>query len=490
MQKAVRISTPSLKAALTSVMALCGALAAGISAHAQDYDLIIKDANVLDVRAGTLKAHTSIAIKEGRIVAISADEAPIQGTAKQSIDASGRYIMPGIWDMHIHLEGKDLVADNELLLPVYLAYGITTVRDAASDLGEQVLAWRDEINQGRRVGPTIYTAGRKLEGIGSVWKDDIEIGTEQALNDGLDYLTRKKVDFVKITENALAGPLFLKSVKTAHDRGFRVSSHVPQDLTIWELRAAGLSSVEHASYMLRLGSDHEAIVAEVKEGTLTKAEANKLYSQNFSQERANAAYKKLAETGLALTPTLIGGRQLAYLAETDHSEDAFLTYLSGRFTSKYQWRIDRMKNDTAADKVARKETYARIKAQLPYLQAAGVTLLAGSDSAALNTYAYPALGLHEELEIFEEAGLKPADILRMATVNGADFMGDDERGELAIGKRADILLLNSNPLAAIKATQDIQAVIKDGTYYDRAQLDTILRHAAAKRAELDKSRAK
>ena len=89
--------------------------------------------------------------------------------------------------------------DNLALFPVYLAYGITTVRDCASDLGEQVLSWRDQINNGSLLGPTIFTAGRKLEGVNSIWKGDLEISNEAELNSMLDKLDNYKVDFVKIT---------------------------------------------------------------------------------------------------------------------------------------------------------------------------------------------------------------------------------------------------------------------------------------------------
>ena len=90
----------------------------------------------------------------------------LPGTAQ--VDLEGKYVIPGLWDMHVHIEGADLIADNKLLLPVYLAYGITTVRDCASDLGELVLAWRDSIAAMQIPGPQIFTAGRKLEGINSI----------------------------------------------------------------------------------------------------------------------------------------------------------------------------------------------------------------------------------------------------------------------------------------------------------------------------------
>ncbi|GHF22845.1 amidohydrolase [Kordiimonas sediminis] len=465
---------------------LLATVAMGTQAAA--FDLLIENATVIDVRTGKAIPNSMVAVEGSKITYVGPNDPDTVVKAGTVIDGTGKYIIPGIWDMHVHLEGTDLIEDNELLFPVFLAHGITTVRDAASDLGEQVLIWRDEINEGKRQGPTIYTAGRKLEGIDSLWKGDLEIGTEKELASMLDYLEAKKVDFVKITENTLKGPLFLKSIQEAKARGFKVSTHIPQGLTIPEMVDSGLSSIEHASYMLRLGADHAGIVAKVKSGQLTSAEANALYRETFSQEVANKAYAKLGQTDLAVTPTLIGGGKLAYLAETDHSDDALLQYLTKRFTSKYQWRIDRMKNDTAADKQARKDRYALIKAQLVPMHEAGITLLAGSDSAAINTYVYPAQGLHEELEIFEDAGLIPADILRMATLNGADFMGDTMRGELLAGKQADIVILNSNPLETIRATQDIEAVIKGGQYFSRARLDTMLHDAASRKQALDAAR--
>lgn len=269
--------------------------------------------------------------------------------------------------MHVHLEGTALVEDNEALLPIFLAYGITTVRDCASDLGLQVLAWRDEINTGKRIGPTIYTAGRKLEGKNSMWKGDLEIANEEELKAMLDTLDRDKVDFIKITENTLGGDLFIKSVGAANARGYRVSGHVPLDVSIDELVSAGYTSVEHASYMLRLGRDEAGIVAALRKGTLSKAEASTRYNTNFDQARAKQSYASLASKGLFVCPTLIGSYQLAYLKETDHSKDDFLQYLSKSYVSNYAWRIERMANETPAQLQQRKDALALLKTQLPLM---------------------------------------------------------------------------------------------------------------------------
>jgi imidazolonepropionase-like amidohydrolase len=180
---------------------------------------------------------------------------------------------------------------------------------------------------------------------------------------------------------------------------------------------------------------------------------------------------------------------LAYLTENPHTNDAFLQYLTKRFTSKYQWRIDRMANETPEQKQRRKEQYQLIVQQIPHVQKAGIPILAGSDAAALNTYVYPAQSLHEELVLFQEAGLTPLQILQTATINGAKFMGKiKEKGTIDLGKDADLLILNTNPLKDIKATQDIFAVVNNGQYFDRKALDALLEKAKQEKMRLDKER--
>ena len=305
----------------------------------------------------------------------------------------------------------------------------------------------------------------------------------------LDRLDGYKVDFVKITENTLKGDLFLKSVETAHKRGYRVSGHVPIDLTIQQLANAGFTSIEHASYLLRLGYDESSIVQQLQAGKITRAIADSLYNTTFNQQKATAGYKALAKTGIFVCPTLIGGRELAYLKETDHGNDAPLQFLTEKFVSNYQWRVDRMKNETPTQLQRRKDRHQLLLKQLPLIQQSGIRIIAGSDAAALNTYVYPAESIIQELEIFQEAGLMPLQILQTATINGAHYFGiDNQTATITSGKNADMVLLNENPLQNIKALRKIHAVIVRGAYYDRQALDKILQTAKEKKQELDKLR--
>ena len=456
-----------------------------------DRAILIRNGNIINVTDGSVQENKTILIDSGMIKWVG-DYPGLKSLVnpENEIDVRGKYIIPGLWDMHIHLEGEDLVEDNLALLPVFIAYGITTVRDMASDLGEQVLKWREEIEQNKIVSPQIFTAGRKLEGVNSIWKGDLEISNDEELEQMLDKLEAYDVDLVKITENTLTGPLFLKSVQEANKRGFMVSGHIPLDLTIEEVVNAGFTSIEHASYLLRLGSDEKRIVEQLNAGTITKSEANEYYRSEFNQDTAILAYQNLSKTNIAVTPTLIGGKQLAYLDENNHAQDEFLRYLTKHFTSNYQWRIDRMANETPEQKQGRKNQYELIAKQIPYIQKAGIKILAGSDAAALNTYVYPALSLHQELILFQEAGLTPLQILQSATINGAELMGVlNTMATIEPNKQADMVILNSNPLVDINSTQDINAVINNGQYFSREDLDLLLQHAREIKEELDKQRS-
>jgi hypothetical protein len=286
--------------------------------------LLLYNINIINVVDGSINQNAAVVMRGGNILTIGKYET-LGKKYKDSkkVNGENKYVIPGLWDIHIHLEGADLIPDNKALFPVFIAYGITTVRDCASDLGEQVLKWRSEINHDSLVGPTIFTAGKKLEGKNSIWKGDLEIATEEELTQMLNLLDQYKVDFIKITENTLHGDLFLISVQAAKARGYRVSGHVPYDLTISELVDAGFTSIEHASYMLRLGGDEEEVKQGLLSGRLTKGEAGQKYAKNFDQARAIVAYEKLGQKGLFVCPTLIGSRQLAFLDQNDHQHDVF-----------------------------------------------------------------------------------------------------------------------------------------------------------------------
>jgi imidazolonepropionase-like amidohydrolase len=177
-----------------------------------------------------------------------------------------------------------------------------------------------------------------------------------------------------------------------------------------------------------------------------------------------------------VTPTLNGSRVIAYLDQDDHRDDEYLKYIGPGLQATYQWRIERAAKDDAAAIERRHERYERIASALPLLQQAGVKILAGTDAGFLNSFNYPGVGLHDELQVFVRSGLTPLQALRAATISGAEFMGRaDVSGSIAVGKLADVALLDENPLQSIDATRRIHSVILKGRLYRRDELDEMLR---------------
>lgn len=476
-------------ALLAAVFAAAGAPAA--ERAAEPVDLLIRHANLVDVVAGRLRADRLIAVRGDRIVAVEPDAKAARFAAQRSIDATGKYAIPGLWDMHVHFGGGDaLIEENKNLLPLYVAHGVAAVRDAAGDLSPSVFEWRDAVAAGRLDGPTIFTSGPKLEGYKSIWPGDIEVGSHEEISKALDQLQGWKADFVKITDNTLSPELFLDALKQARARGFKVSAHVPFVLPIDEVSAAGLSSIEHIEYAYKAGSSQEAqISAMVRRGEIDSREGWNRIAASFDRKTALAAYRRLARRGTAVTPTLNGSFVTTYLDRDDHKDDAYLQYIGPGLQATYAWRVERAAKDDAAAIARRHERYQRNASILPLLQQAGVTILAGTDAGFLNSFNYPGVGLHDEMQRFVESGLTPLQTLQAATINGARFLGQErEHGSLAAGKAADIVLLDADPLRDIAATRRIDTFVLRGKVHDRAALDALLdavrKHVAEQRAAL------
>ena len=462
---------------------LTASLLAMQASAAEQLDLLIRHATVVDVVDGRLLKDQDITVRDGRIVAIEPAGKSAAAQGRETVDASGKFAIPGLWDMHVHFGGgESLIEENRNLLPLYIAHGITAVRDAAGDLSPSVFQWRAEVAAGQLLGPTIFTSGPKIEGRGSIWPGDTEIGTREELNAALDRLQEWRADFVKITDDKLSPELFIQAVTEASQRGFKTSAHIPLGITIEDASAAGLSSIEHMSYAYKAGSTREREIAnQFRVGALTREQAWAQLEETFDAATATAAYKRLAARGTAITPTLNGSRVIAYLDEETHENDAYLKYIGPGLQATSTWRVERAAKDDAAAIRRRHERYERTAAILPLLQQAGVKILAGTDAGFLNSYNYPGIGLHQELSVFVRAGLTPLQALQAATINGAEFMGRAAtHGALAAGKAADLVLLNANPMDDIEATQRIDAVVLRGTFYSRAELDAMLKEVEAK----------
>ena len=439
-------------------------------------DLVIKNATVLNIQSGSMMENRFVFISSDTIVEVGDSSLFEKYKAKEELNAHGKFLMPGLWDNHVHFGGAEYIDENEQLLPLYLAFGVTTVRDAAGDISLEVLKWRDEINNGSRIGPKILTSGPKIEGIASIWPGDLEVGTEEELDQALDSLDKLNVDFVKITDNTLLPELFLKAVEKATLRGYSVSGHIPAALTLGQVSKAGQKTIEHLSYMMRATTPLEAeISAGIASGELTGQDAAKLQAATYDDSVALANFQKLAEQGTGIVPTILISYNIAYLDENDFAHDTILNYLGPKLKESYQWRIERMAGESAEVSRERKENFKKVSSLLPLIQKSGMKIIAGTDAGYLNTYDFPGLAIHLELQKFVEFGLSPLEALQASVINGPDYFGITEFSAVESGKKANLILLNRNPFEDISATLSIHDVIKDGQLYTREDLDNMLK---------------
>ena len=443
-------------------------------------DVALTQATIVDVASGKLVQGKAVLLKGGDIIAV-VDNAKLKDySPKRTVKLPGKYLMPGLWDTHVHFGGGPaLVEENKQLLGLYLVHGITTVRDCAGDLSDTVLDWRDMINQGKLAGPTILASGPKLEGYKPLWKGTIEVGTPEEVSKALDYLQSRSVDFVKITENTMKPEIFLEAVRQARARGMQTSGHLPVQLTLDQVMQAGLGSIEHQSYALRGATPREAeLTAQVAEGKLTGREAMRASLESFDEATARATFRRMAAAGMSITPTLVGSQVTAYLDQDDHANDPYLKYIGKGLRKTYEWRVQRAAKDDAAAIAYRHASYEKAASLLPLLQQEGVNIIAGTDAGFLNSFDYPGQGLHDELGIFVKYGLTPQQALQASVINGPRFLGKQERyGAVAKGKAADLLVLDANPLKDIANTRKVRMVVSHGKVYGRSQLDAMLESA-------------
>jgi imidazolonepropionase-like amidohydrolase len=467
------------------IAALLASLFLAHASHAAERiaaDLALVGATLIDVPAGALVKGKAVLLKGDTIIAVVDDKALAAYAPKKTLRLPGKYLMPGLWDSHVHFGGgTDLDEENKHLLPLFLAHGITTVRDCSGDRADTVLDWRAQINAGTLEAPTIFTSGAKLEGYKPVWKGTIEVGTPAEVSAALDKLQGQKVDFVKITENTMTPAIYMEALKQAKARGLRTSAHVPVQLTLGEVAGQGLGTIEHQSYLLRASTPREKeLTALVAEGKLTGRDAATLSLLSYDEATARAAFRRLAAAGTAVVPTLNGSFVTSYLDQNDHRHDSYLQYIGKGLRATYDWRVQRAAKDGPEAIALRHATIEKSASLLPILAQEGVHIIAGTDAGYLNSFNYPGSALNDELALFVKYGLTPAQALQSAVLEGPRFLGKlDRYGSVEKNKAADLLVLDANPLQDIAATRKIHLVVSRGALYDKARLARMMADAKA-----------
>jgi imidazolonepropionase-like amidohydrolase len=440
-------------------------------------DLLIDHANVVDVKTGQLMANQQIGVRNDTIIFVREAGNNSDYAAGETIDAAGKFVIPGLWDMHVHFRGgNELIEENKNLLPLFIANGITGVREAGGDMTQEIFKWRAEIQSGQLIGPTIYTSGPKLDGPKATWAGSIPVTTKEEVIQAVDSLENMGVDFIKIYDSTISREAYIWIIEEAKKRGITTSGHMPFTVMLADAVNAGLGSVEHLYYVLKGASAQEKeITQDVIDGKSGFWGSMDKLIQTYDEDQANQIFSLLKSNNTYVVPTQHIGNTLSYLDRDNHEADEYLQYIGPGIIDSYQGRIRGAMRANEKAIAERHELNSIFASLIPKMQAAGVSLLAGSDAGASNSYVYQGISLHQELAALVAAGLSPAEALRTATINGAKFLKvDDYYGSIEVGKSSDLLILNANPLDDISNTQKINTLVLGNRTFSKADLEKML----------------
>lgn len=468
-KRAARIACASVVCFLLLAAAAPSVRAQG--AAAETPALAFMHVTVIDVATGALHKGMTVVITGNRISEVAAKNPRVPKGATV-IDASGKYLIPGLWDMHVHtFFGTWIPGGREVTLPLFLANGITGIRDMGSEL-DLILAARQDVRDHQLLGPRMIVAGPMLDGPKTQFPASIAVATPDDGRRAVQMLKGRGADFIKI-QSYVPRDAYFAIVEECKKQGITFVGHVPDAIRGSEASNAGQKSFEH---LIGIFEGSSTIEDELLKGP--KGPGRFLETYDASREASLIAL--LAKNHTWQCPTLFWERG-QWLIDSPELKDEVAHDPDAKYAPRY-WRekswptfTDSIIKNLDTDPLPVREKFVLHELDIVRkLHAAGVPFLAGTDTAA-GVDTLPGPSLHHELERFVAAGFTPREALETATIRPAQFMGvENDFGAVAPGKIADLVLLDANPLIDIRNTRKIAAVVTDGRYLSRAQLDEML----------------
>jgi hypothetical protein len=455
--------------------------------------LAFQHATVVDVNTGLLRPDASVVIGGDRVLDVVEGGRGAPPGARV-VDARGKYLIPGLWDMHVHVDDT-----GEWFFPLAVANGVTSIRDMGSN-PKWLPVWRRMVAR-EAVMPRVLVAGPILTG--DVADDDprlIRVSRPADAAAAVEKLWTLGVDHVKV-HDWLSRETYLSVVAAARARKLPVVGHVPIFVDAAEVSDEGQRTVEHlgnawGGLLLDCSTEEPVLKRELRDlaahlrspsrlaSTMTSDRLARL-ARSYSAAKAIDLARTFRKNGTAVTPTFYAFAQFAAIPELAAKTDAREEYIPKRARpSRDDEETERSARDSTSN-AAHAAIFRRQRELLETLRSEGVTLLAGTDTAAL-TATYPGFTLHDELaSLVEYVGLTPIQALQTATANPARVLGLGQDGEIVPGARADLVLLNGDPTRDIRQTTNIDSVVLRGRLLDRRSLDALLARVRAQSAQAD-----
>jgi imidazolonepropionase-like amidohydrolase len=436
--------------------------------------LAITNVNVIDATGAPMKTGMSVVILGGFIERIGKTGKVKIPPGMQTVDGTGKFLIPGLWDMHVHVIFGDWIpGGEEVSLPLFVANGVTGIRDMGGDL-DTLVRWRAQTGSAALLGPQMIVAGPMLDGPKSRFPSSLSLATAGDGTKAVDDLKAKGVDFIKV-QSFITRDAYFGVAAEAKKRGMTLVGHVPDSIRATEASDAGQKSIEHLTGIFEGASTGEDTF--IHGATKTP----KIYLDTYDDSRARDLIAHLARNHTWLVPTLVWERGQWLIDDIDYSHDQDLAYAPASWQHK-SWPsfTKSILSELDTDDVSVRRRFVQKEFEIVgAMHKAGVPMMAGTDTAAA-VAVLPGFSLHTELECFVQAGLSPMQALQTATLNPAKFLGlEKQLGTVQTGKLANLLLLDANPLEDIRNTRKIDAVVLRGKLLNRSDLDRILNQIAA-----------
>jgi len=441
-----------------------------IACHSRDGSrppIVLAHVNVIAMKSAGVERDMSVVIQANRVVYVGHDRGTI-GKDAHIIDTTGKFLIPGLWDMHVHtIFGDWLPKDENIILPLFVANGITGVRDMGGDL-DALKIWRSQIASGTLLGPTMVISGPMLDGPIPRFPSSAPVKTADDAKKIVDELQKDGADFIKI-QSLIPRVGFFAAAEEAKHLNIPFVGHVPDAVRATEAAEAGQKSIEHLTGVFEGCSTIEDKLMKGHKGPGR-------FAATYDQTKANKLIALFAEKQTWQVPTLVWEHGQWLIDESNFSHDPLTKYAPAAWRDR-TWPMftkDILK-EMDTDPLTVRERFTQMELEIVYkMHRAGVPFLAGTDTAA-GVHVFPGFSLHEELEYFVKAGFTPEEALRTATRNPAQFLGRlSDSGTIQEGKLANLVLLDANPLDDVKNTRKIRAVVLAGKYYSRQDLDKML----------------
>ncbi len=440
--------------------------------------IAFRNVNVVDVAAGEIKRNVTVLTDRKTITSVGVS-LKIPRNA-EVIDATGKYLIPGLWDMHVHIVDPTYLA-------LFVANGVLGVRDmggnaAGPDDGcesisyQSLIDWRQEIRSGRRIGPQMILSGPVVSNTGSA--SSLNVQTPLEANAAVKKLKKLGVDFIKVYEKI---PLeaYTSLAREAKAAGLTIAGHVPVDtVSLKEAASAGHRSVEHVrDHMLMcFTKDRRELLEFFRQDHWSEADI-KWGTDRF--EQCPDAIKAFRANRTWLVPTLVVERAKIAIEEPGFVDDPLREFLPASVQSGFDSYVAKKLAQTEKERKSERLWWITQNKVVARMRSEGIRFLAGTDSACEG--GIPGSSLHEELRLLVNAGFTPLQALQTATLNPAKFFHrENDMGTIAKGKIANLVLLSEDPLEDISNTRKIEIVVNNGQLLRRKDLDHILNAVSAR----------